>query len=99
MKSKIRRDVAKLDDIPNIGKAMVGDLHQLGITSPDQIPGRDPYVLYDDLCRITKQRHDPCVLDTFIAMVRYMEGAPKTPWWKYTAERKRELARREKEHE
>ena len=35
--------------------------------------------LYDDLCRITGQRHDPCLLDTFIAAVRYMEGGPKKP--------------------
>ena len=50
--------------------------------------------MYDDLCRITDQRHDPCLLDTFIAAVRYMEGGPKLAWWKYTAERKRELAAR-----
>jgi Pathogenicity locus len=40
------------------------------------------------------QRDDPCLLDTFIAAVRYMAGEPKKPWWKYTAERKRELAAR-----
>jgi hypothetical protein len=40
------------------------------------------------------QRHDPCLLDTFIAAVRYMEGGPKKPWWEYTAQRKRELAAR-----
>jgi Pathogenicity locus len=34
------------------------------------------------------------LLDTFIAAVRFMEGEPKKPWWKYTAERKRELAAR-----
>jgi hypothetical protein len=33
-------------------------------------------------------------LDTFIAAVRFMEGEPKRPWWKYTAERKRTLANR-----
>ena len=49
---------------------------------------------YDDLCRITGHRHDPCLLDTFIAAVRYMDGAPKRPCWKYTAERKREMAAR-----
>ena len=42
----------------------------------------------------TGQRHDPCLLDTFIAAARYMAGEPKRPWWKYTAERKRELAAR-----
>jgi Pathogenicity locus len=50
--------------------------------------------MYEDLYRITCQRHDPCMLDTFIAAVRFMEGEPKKPWWKYTAERNRELAAR-----
>jgi hypothetical protein len=60
--------------------------------SPHDLPGRDPYEMYHDLCRITGQRHDPCLLDTFISAVRFMEGAPKKPWYAYTAERKRELA-------
>src|SRR3954471_45556 len=88
------RDIARLEDIPNVGPAVAADLRQLGITAPAGLPGRDPYALYDDLCRITGQRHDPCVLDTFIAAVRYMDGAPKKPWWKYTAERKRVTAAR-----
>ena len=88
------RQIARLEDIPNVGPAVAADLRQLGITSPAGLPGRDPYALYDDLCRITGQRHDPCVLDTFIAAVRYMEGAPKRPWWKYTGERKRNMAAR-----
>jgi len=86
------RQVARLEDVPNVGPAVAADLRQLGITSPAGLPGRDPYALYDDLCRITGHRHDPCLLDTFIAAVRYMEGAPKRPWWKYTAERKRVTA-------
>jgi hypothetical protein len=88
------RDVARLEDIPNIGPAVAADLRQLGITLPIDLLGRDPYAMYDDLGRLTGQRHDPCLLDTFIAAVRYMEGAPNKPWWKYTAERKRELAAR-----
>ena len=88
------RDIARLEDIPNVGPAVATDLRRLGITSPGELAGRDPYAMYDELCRITGQRHDPCLLDTFIAAVRYMEGGPKKPWWKYTAERKRELAAR-----
>jgi predicted GIY-YIG superfamily endonuclease len=84
--------VVRLEDVPNVGPSIAGDLRQLGINSPAELPGRDPYRLYEDLCRITGVRHDPCVLDTFIAAVRFMEGAPKKPWWSYTAERKRELA-------
>jgi hypothetical protein len=92
-----RREVVRLEDIPNVGPAIAADLRRLGITSPEALLGRDPYAMYDDLCRISGQRHDPCLLDTFIAAVRYMAGAPKKPWWNYTAERKRELAARSKE--
>ena len=74
--AKAVRQIARLEDIPNVGPAVAGDLRQLGIATPGDLPGRDPYALYDDLCRIIGQRHDPCLLDTFIAAVRYMEGAP-----------------------
>ena len=94
MRAKVRQDLADFEEIPNIGPSIAADLRLIGFTSPADLPGSDPYAMYDDLCRKTGQRHDPCVIDTFIAAVRYMEGAPKTPWWKYTAERKRELANR-----
>ena len=93
MKKK-RENLARLEDVPNVGVAIAADLRRLGITSPAEVVGRDPYVMYDDLCRITGLCHDPCLLDTFIAAVRFMEGGPKLPWWKYTAERKREMTRR-----
>ncbi len=93
-RASIRREVARLEEIPNVGPAVAGDLRRLGIQLPVDLLGRDPYAMYDDLCRITGQRHDPCLLDTFIAAVRFMAGEPKRPWWKYTAERKRELAAR-----
>ena len=92
-----RDDIARLEDIPNVGLAVAADLRRLGITTPSELPGRDPYALYDDLCRLTGHRHDPCLLDTFIAAVRYVEGGPKKPWWAYTAERKRKLAARNAE--
>lgn len=76
------RDVGRLEDIPNIGPAVAADLRQLGIMMPADLLGCDPYAMYDDLCRITGKRHDPCLLDTFIAAVRFMEGEQKKPWWK-----------------
>ncbi len=89
-----RQEVPRLEDIPNVGPAIAGDLRRLGITTPNELLGRDPYAMYDDLCCITGQRHDPCLLDTFIAAVRFMAGEPKRPWWKYTAERKKTLEAR-----
>jgi hypothetical protein len=93
MKAQFHADACtKLEDLPNVGPAVAGDLRLLGIMRPKQLHGRDPYKLYDRLCRITRQRHDPCLLDTFIAIVRFMEGEPVRPWWYYTVERKRRLA-------
>src|SRR5262249_22584489 len=89
--SKAVRQIARLEGVPNVGPAVAADLRRLGIATPSELPGRDPYALYDDLCRLTGRRHDPCLLDTFIAAVRFMEGAPKRPWWKSRAERKREM--------
>ena len=84
----------RLEDVPNVGKAIAADLRYLGIEAPSDLQGKDPYELYDTLCARTGVRHDPCLLDTFIAAVRYVEGGPKLPWWAFTAERKRALASR-----
>lgn len=88
------RELARLEEIPNVGPAVAADLRHLGIAEPADLLDRDPYEMYDDLCRLTGQRHDPCLLDTFIAAVRFLQGEPKKPWWKYTAERKKVLAAR-----
>ncbi len=79
----------KLTDIPNVGKRVEKDLLVLGIRKISDLKKKDPYKMYLDLCRKTKVRHDPCLLDVFMAVVDYANGAPKTPWWFYTPERKR----------
>ena len=89
----IRNQVFALTDLPNIGRAMAEDLERLGIRAPAQLTGRDPYALYDALCALTSQRHDPCVIDVFISITRFMNGDDARPWWHYTAERKIRLNR------
>ena len=59
-----REEMARLEDVPNVGPAVAADLRQLGIGVPGDLVGRDPYGMYEDLCRLTEQRHDPCLLDT-----------------------------------
>jgi hypothetical protein len=86
--------LAALEDLPNVGKAIAADLRAIGIDRPAQLKRRSPYALYDKLNRVTGVRHDPCVLDTFIAAVRFVAGDAPRPWWAYTAERKRALATR-----
>lgn len=90
---KDARNVERLEDIPNIGKKIAGNLRQLGFERPEDLHGQDPYAMYGRLCEITGVRQDPCLLDTFIAAVRFMDGGPALPWWAFTPERKRELPR------
>jgi hypothetical protein len=92
-----RTAFTELEQLPNVGPAVAADLRLLGVATPRDLTGRDPYAMYDELCRLTGQRHDPCVLDTFIAAVRFMGGEAPKPWWAYTAERKQELEGRRKE--
>lgn len=84
----VRDKVVKLTDLPNIGKASAVDLVLLGINKPVDLLGQDPYQMYARLCDITAQRHDPCVIDVFISITRFINGEEAKPWWYYTAERK-----------
>jgi hypothetical protein len=95
MSTTTERKLDRLEDIPNVGKAIAADLRLLGVERPAQLSGQDPYGLYDRINLATGRRQDPCLLDTFIAAVRYVEGGPRLPWWAFTAERKRTLAERE----
>ena len=90
---KVDRSRTKvLTDLPNIGKAGAADLIMLGIHQPDDLVGKDPYQMYEQLCQLTGQKHDPCVIDVFISITRFMAGEEAKVWWWYTAERKQALA-------
>ncbi|MGD9832566.1 MAG: helix-hairpin-helix domain-containing protein [Piscinibacter sp.] len=81
-------ECSALEQLPNIGPALAADLRLIGILTPAELRGKDPFVLYQKLCAATGQRQDPCVLDTFMAATDFMRGAPAAPWWKYTPQRK-----------
>ncbi|NNF16542.1 MAG: mitomycin resistance protein, partial [Gammaproteobacteria bacterium] len=83
-----RKEINRFQDIPNVGPAIAKDLVLLGFTDPQQLAGKDPYQMHADLCALTGVRQDPCVIDVFISVVRYMEGGPPRKWWEFTAERK-----------
>ena len=83
-----RTACSRLEDLPNIGPAIAAKLRRIGVGAPSDLIGRDPYALFDELCARTGERHDPCLLDVFTAVTRFMDGEPARPWWTYTAERK-----------
>jgi hypothetical protein len=82
-------EAAHLTQIPNIGRSIAEDLRSIGIRAPADLKGRDPLELYKRLCRRTGTRQDPCVLDTFMAAVDFMNGGRPRPWWEFTPARKR----------
>ncbi len=41
--------------------------------------GRDPYQMYEELCDTTGYKHDPCVIDVFISITRFMDGDEAKP--------------------
>ena len=81
-------DCQRLEQLPNIGPAMAGDLRALGIVHPQELARQDALALYRALCAHSGKRQDPCVLDTFMAATDFMRGAAPAPWWAYTAQRK-----------
>ena len=83
-----RGKIENLTDLPNVGPAVAQDLNQLGFSEPEQLKRQDPIELYFRLCELTKVRQDPCVLDVFISITRFMDGDAPRVWWEYTSERK-----------
>jgi hypothetical protein len=88
MKNPDRETVSRLDDLPNIGKAMSRDLQLIGIDHPKKLIGKEPFELYEVLCTRSGKRHDPCVIDVFMSVIHFMEGGDPLPWWSFTDARK-----------
>ncbi|MQR02438.1 helix-hairpin-helix domain-containing protein [Glaciimonas soli] len=86
-----RNHLNKLTDLPNVGKAGAEDLRLIGIHEPSDLVGKNSYEMYEKLCEKTGMRHDPCVLDVFISVTRFMAGEDARPWWAYTEERQQVL--------
>lgn len=77
-----------LRTLPNVGPAVARTLMRLGIERPDDLRGQTAEKLYRRLCEMDGRRHDPCLLDTFVATVDHANGAPARPWWYYSRLRK-----------
>jgi hypothetical protein len=87
-KARDASEAATLEQIPNIGRSIAQDLREIGIQTPDALRSENAQTVYEALCMKRGVRQDPCVLDTFMAAIDFMNGAPPTPWWHYTPLRK-----------
>jgi hypothetical protein len=93
VKTRLRSQITRLEDLPNVGPSIAEDLHLIGIHEPGDLMLEDGLQMYARLEQVTGQRHDPCVADVFLSIVDFMQGAPAQPWWAYTAARKERLGR------
>jgi hypothetical protein len=78
----------ELRQLPNVGPAVARLLLRLGVERVADLRGQDAGALFERLCALDGRRHDPCLLDTFTAVVDYANGAPARPWWYYSRQRK-----------
>ena len=91
MKNPDRKKVKDLEELPNVGKAVAADLRLIGIERPQDLIGKKPYELYEKLNDAAGQRQDPCMLDTLLSIVHFMESGEALPWWNFTGTRKKQF--------
>ena len=90
-------DPRTLSDLSGIGKAALGDLELLGVTSVAQLTREDGDALHARLEELTQTRQDPCVLDVLRCAVAQARD-PELPreqrdWWWWSRQRKASEAR------
>ena len=82
----------QLGDLISIGPAMLRDFAELRIRSVAQLARQNPQRMYERLNRLSGQRQDPCVLDTFCAAVAQANNprlpAEKCQGWYWSRKRK-----------
>jgi Pathogenicity locus len=96
MRTLHKGNAGKLEEIPNIGKAIASDLRALGILTPRQLAARDPLATYLSLSGSMGRRHDPCVLYTLLAARHFLDNGESIPWWKFTKQGQQLLAKQNK---
>lgn len=74
----------RLEDLPNIGKAIAADLRRAGIHQPEQLVKRDPLETFHELSAVMGRRQDSCVLYALMAVQHYLNDGVVLPWWTFT---------------
>lgn len=76
-----------LQIIPGIGPSLAKDLYLLGVRQVSDLKKMNPQKMYDEMCRITHSRQDPCVLYTYRCAVYFAKTKQPDPellkWWNW----------------
>ncbi|MHB8874229.1 MAG: helix-hairpin-helix domain-containing protein [Myxococcaceae bacterium] len=86
------KDARQLRDLYSVGPATLADLERLGISSLSKLARCDARRLYEKLCAVTGERHDPCAEDVFRAAIAQARDpnlpAQQARWWYWSRLRK-----------
>lgn len=86
-----RSEVSDLQRLMNVGVGISRYFERVGIVRVDELVGRDPVEVYEQMCVRDGVGHDRCLLDTIMSAVDQSEGKPGRRWWEYTEDRTRLL--------
>ena len=84
-----RLEITDHQQIINVGPAMAGDFRNVNLDRPVDLIGKDPFDVYQLICKTDGNFHDPCVLDCVWSAIDFMNGQPPRKWWDYTPKRKK----------
>jgi hypothetical protein len=81
----------ELEAIPGIGRKIARDLIDLGYRKPEDLKGKDPQQMYQNLISLRGRHIDRCLLYVFRCAVYYADNDAHDPellkWWKWKDER------------
>jgi hypothetical protein len=77
----------RLQEIPNVGPAVARRLAELGFDSTESLRGQDPEDLFARTEATRGIAEDPCLLDTYRAVVAFADTGDDRPWHAFSRER------------
>jgi Pathogenicity locus len=84
----------RLREIPNVGPAVARRLAELGFDGAASLRGQDPEALFARTEATRGAPEDPCLLDTYRAVIAFVETGDARPWHAFSRERLAQDARR-----
>jgi hypothetical protein len=80
-----RESLKDLMRIPGVGKSIANDMLNIGISSVNELRGRDPQELFDKSNQFAGTIQDRCLLYVFRCAVYFAENEKHDPeklkWW------------------
>lgn len=77
----------RLQEIPNVGPAVARRLAELGFDGAASLRGQDPEELFARTQAARGGPEDPCLLDTYRAVVAFADTGDTRPWHAFSRER------------